>query len=172
MFHAFHGYSRKNIQQERDNCLQFAASKANPFKGAVYTAAATPFGRIGTVRKPYEPLCLNIFRNMSCNSSQGSFLKSFLFFSAAFCQTLVHSGCISDSSGVSCRWKERWLTLGPKGPTGWSRGFQAVDLASPMDFRDFWVEEVGKVDGDFSNKTWVSWWVCQKWITRLWFWGG
>ena len=88
MFHAFHGYSRKNIQQERDNCLQFAASKANPFKGAVYTAAATPFGRIGTVRKPYEPLCVNIFRNMSCNSSQGSFLKSFLFFSAAFCQIL------------------------------------------------------------------------------------
>ena len=31
-----------------------------------------------------------------------------------------------------------------------------MDLASPMDFRDFWVEEVGKVDGDFSNKTWVS----------------
>ena len=88
MFHAFHGYSRKNIQQERDNCLQFEASKANPFKGAVYTAAATPFGRIGTVRKPYEPLCVNIFRNMSCNSSQGSFLKSFLFFSAAFCQIL------------------------------------------------------------------------------------
>ena len=28
--------------------------------------------------------------------------------------------------------------------------------ASPTDFRDLWVEEVGKVDGDFSNKTWVS----------------